>query len=364
MAETTFALPSLVGARSGLEGEVLETVTRLPILLLALLAVDVLLTYYSVYHAPFPSRVQLGSPTAYLNIYVHIPVAWASYMLFTAAFISAILLVVRDRIGYDRYVYGFALTGLAYAALTLITGSAWAAESWGTPWNWDPRETAVLLLFLAYLVYFGVRASIADPDRAARIGGAYAIAAYSMVPISFLAPRIAGVSLHPTPSATAGFLGRPEVLWVFASKTIVDCLVALIIAYMVSRRIMLPRAYRLSITLVALLGVAVGLSLLAPYASGGVARVTDVGLVDSKIAWIQLDTGKRIVFSKPIESPVKPAAVEGTPTLLGHLVLVTDDHLVVVRHWSVALSVILYFALVAALVYLQHRLPTPREVEG
>ncbi len=337
-------------------------------LLLALLCVDVGLTFYAVYHAPFPAIVPLGAPTAYLNIYVHIPIAWASYMLFTVAFIAAILFLIREKEYFDRLVYGFALVGVVYAGLTLVTGSAWASESWGSPWNWDPRETAVLLLFLAYLVYFGIRASIPDPDRAARLSSVYAVAAYSMVPISFIAPKIAGTSLHPTIKATAAFFARPEVMSIFIPKTVVSMAIAFILGLYAARRLRpefkgVPKIARIILVAIVLLGaIACGLSL-QPYATGHVvrvisAKVTSQGLISELV----LANGEKIVYTNPVPSPIKPAIVEGRPTIVGNLVVALKNGVILVRHWSVGLNSILYFVTIAILTALVTR-PKPRIAE-
>ncbi len=325
-----------------------------PIVLAILVVVDALLAVHVVQRAPFPLRVPLGSPTAYLNVYLHVPIAWTSYVMFTISFILAIILLAKGRDDLDPYVYSFAFLGLIFAAATLVTGSAWASESWGTPWNWDPRETAVLLLFLAYIVYFAIRHSIADPERAVRLSAVYAVAAYSLVPISFIAPRIME-SLHPTPREFGGFVARPEILWLFVSRVMIALFVAGLLGYLYTLRtrgieIHYRRVLAIAGILVIVAGIGAGFYILQPYITGSVERVLDARMQGSMITALELDESGWVKLDNPQPSPITPATYNGTPTIVGHLVYLTDNGVSVVIHWSVALNLTVHMILVGGLL--------------
>jgi len=332
-------------------------------LAVVLVAADVGLSIYAVYRAPFPIRVNLGTPTAYFNIYLHIPMAWATYLLYTGAFVSALIYLLRGGEKWDRYVQAFITLGTVYAVFTLISGMAWASESWGAAWSWDPRETAVLLLLLAYLVYFALRSSIPDPDRAATLSAAYAVAAYSMVPVSFVAPRLVE-SLHPTSASFGNFMGRPDVMAVFGPKVVLASIVAVLLAYLYAERLRgvpAPRWVRYAGVGFVVLGVAVGLAVAAPYFGGGVERVAAAKLDENgRIVSLTLvgPGGNRTVeFDQPLPSPVQPPVYEGRPTIVSHLVRVEDGRVVVVRHWSVALNAAAYPVIVGVVLLLLSRRP-------
>ena len=334
----------------------------------ALAGLDFALGVYAVYRAPFPLRVNLGSPTAYFNIYLHIPMAWATYLLYTGAFVSALVYLIRGGEKWDRLVQAFVTLGTVYAVFTLVSGMAWASESWGAAWNWDPRETAVLLLLLAYLVYFALRGSIPDPDRAATLSAAYAVAAYSMVPVSFVAPRLVQ-SLHPTASSFGHFMGRPDVMAVFGPKVLLSSIVALLLAYLYAERLRgaaAPGWVRYVAAGFIVAGVAVGLVLASPYLSGGVERVAAAKL-DSQGRIVSLTLvgpeGNRTVrLPSPVPSPVQPAVYEGKPTIVSHLVRVAGGRVEVVRHWSVALNAAAYPVIVGLVLLLLSR--RPRQATG
>jgi heme exporter protein C len=87
--------------------------------------------------------------------------------------------------------------GLLFAVLATVTGSVFARIMWGAYWNWDPRQTSIVILMLIYAAYFGLRGAIPDPERRAALASVYAILAFVTVPfLVFVVPRIYW-SLHP-----------------------------------------------------------------------------------------------------------------------------------------------------------------------
>jgi heme exporter protein C len=61
--------------------------------------------------------------------------------------------------------------GMVMTLIALITGAVWGQPMWGTWWEWDPRLTSFLILFLFYLGYIALWAAIEDPDAAADLTG-------------------------------------------------------------------------------------------------------------------------------------------------------------------------------------------------
>ncbi len=355
--------------------------------LLALVAVDAVLDALAAWRGAFPSTVPLGSPTAYRNIYLHIPMAWTSLALFTVAFIAAILYLWRGDEKYDRMVRGFAAVALIYSAATLVTGSAWAAESWegihvGFSWTWDPRETSVLLLFLAYLAYFVIRASIPDPDRAATLANTYAVAAYAMVPLVFIAPGMASASLHPSFRAAAQFMRESNVIGLFMAKVVVVMAIGFLLAVLASSK-GLPREdarlARLALAGFAAYTVLAALLLASPYFTAKLGYVIDANLTRNgeivSLVVEPLGGGRREVvrLPEPVPSPIKPAftRVQGAgnvsetiPTINKHIVELgplREGRVVIVTHWSVALSLALDGVMVLAGYLVAERLARSNE---
>jgi heme exporter protein C len=136
-------------------------------------------------------------------IFFHVPMAMLAVVAFLFAMIHAVrYLTTRDPIA-DVKSETAAELGLLFCALATITGSLFARVMWNSYWNWDPRETSILIQLLIYGAYFGLRAAVEDPDRRATLGAVYAILAFVTVPfLIFIVPRVpaligASDSLHP-----------------------------------------------------------------------------------------------------------------------------------------------------------------------
>ena len=104
---------------------------------------------------------------------------------------------------YDYRARAASAIGLLFTFLATVTGSIWAKFSWGTFWNWDPRESSILILLLIYIAYFLLRSLLEESEeKKARIGAVYNIIAFVTVPfLMFVLPRITQ-SLHPGSSGT------------------------------------------------------------------------------------------------------------------------------------------------------------------
>jgi heme exporter protein C len=73
--------------------------------------------------------------------------------------------------------------GAAFTLLALVTGSLWGRPMWGAWWVWDARLTSVLVLFLLFVGYIALRASIDDEAKAGRAGAILALVGLINLPI-------------------------------------------------------------------------------------------------------------------------------------------------------------------------------------
>jgi heme exporter protein C len=131
--------------------------------------------------------------------YIHVPIALTAYACFAAGAWKAVrLLWTRER-RYDLESYTAIHMGVIFGLLTLVTGSIWAKISWGHWWTWGERQLVLfLILFLFYSSYFMLRYSTDPGPRRERNSAVYALFGVVLIPVSFLAVRIAGTILHPT----------------------------------------------------------------------------------------------------------------------------------------------------------------------
>ena len=118
-------------------------------------------------------------------MYAHVPTAWIAYLAFiTTAVASGLSLVRKHRtLGFDRVAGASAEVGVLFMAMTLITGSLWGRITWGTFWQWDPRLTTTLFLFVTYVGYLAIRRVDVNPTRRARRSAVIALLAVLEIPL-------------------------------------------------------------------------------------------------------------------------------------------------------------------------------------
>ena len=132
--------------------------------------------------------------------YVHVPVALTAYVCFGWAAWKAFKLLWKREERADLESYTAVHMGVIFGLLTLVTGSIWAKVSWGVWWTWDERQLVLfLILFLFYSAYFMLRYSTDPGPRRARTSAVYALFGVVLLPVSFLAIRLAEQLLHPAP---------------------------------------------------------------------------------------------------------------------------------------------------------------------
>jgi heme exporter protein C len=116
-------------------------------------------------------------------MFVHVPAAWAGmggYVALGAA--SFFGLVFRHSLAHAA-ARACAPLGAGFTALALVTGSLWGKPMWGTWWVWDARLTSMLVLFLFYLGYMALQASIDDEAKADRASAILALVGLVNLPV-------------------------------------------------------------------------------------------------------------------------------------------------------------------------------------
>jgi len=132
-------------------------------------------------------------------IYFHVPTAWLSVVAFFISMVYSIKYLRKKESADDIKAYSAAGLGFLFTILATTTGSLWAKFSWGSFWNWDPRETSIFILLLIYGAYFALRSAIDSYEQRAKLSSVYAIIAFITVPFFiFIMPRIVE-TLHPDP---------------------------------------------------------------------------------------------------------------------------------------------------------------------
>lgn len=148
-----------------------------------------LLVVYGLYvsFAIAPTDFQQGE--AYRIIFVHVPAAWMSMVIYLAmAFWAGLGLTLNARLS-AMMAQALAPTGAIFTLIALVTGSLWGKPMWGTYWVWDARLTSELILLFLFLGFIALQSSIDDPRKADRAGALLALVGVVNVPIIYFSVK-------------------------------------------------------------------------------------------------------------------------------------------------------------------------------
>ena len=167
---------------------------RLPFLALtataALAASIVLIAFYA------PTDADQG--LSQRIFYFHVPIALTGYACFAWGAWKALVHLWKRPPGADLESYVAIHQGVIFGSLTLLTGSLWAKISWGVWWSWSDNQLVMfLVLFLFYCAYFMLRYSVDAGPARANMCAVYALFGVVLIPVSFLAIRLAKSFIHP-----------------------------------------------------------------------------------------------------------------------------------------------------------------------
>ena len=157
-------------------------------------------------------------------MFIHVPAAQMAMFVYACMGVASFLALVFRHTLADAAAQAAAPLGAAFTFLALVTGSLWGKPMWGTWWVWDARLTSVLVMFLLYIAYMALRASLDDETKAARAAAILALVGVINLPIIHYSVEWWN-SLHQGSSLFRGDgPAMPPVFWI--------PLVLMILAYM------------------------------------------------------------------------------------------------------------------------------------
>jgi len=181
------------------------------------------LMVYGVFGGLFLAPPDYQQGDGFRMIYIHVPAAFLSLMIYGIIFVSSVIYVVWHIKLADAVAKSSALLGATYTVIALFSGALWGKPMWGTWWIWDARLTSELILLFLYVGYMGLRSAIPNPKRAAQACAILAIVGMMDIPIihfsvdwwatlhqgatlaKFAKPSIAPEMLYPLLAMIAGF---------------------------------------------------------------------------------------------------------------------------------------------------------------
>ncbi len=152
-------------------------------------AATVLLTLAGLYVGFFVAPTDATQGEAYRIIFIHVPAAWMSMLLYVVmAAWAGIGWAFNARLA-SMLARAIAPTGAMFTFLALWTGSFWGKPAWGTWWVWDARLTTELLLLFLYFGYIALVNAIDDVRRADQAGALLALVGSVNVPVIYFSVK-------------------------------------------------------------------------------------------------------------------------------------------------------------------------------
>lgn len=195
---------------------------------------------YVIDTAPYESTMGLVQRI----FYFHVPNAILMMVVSTVSGVASLLYLLRRRPTSDFVALASAELAVALGAIVLITGPLWARKSWGVWWEWDPRLTSTLIMWMVFSAYLLLR----------RFGGAgsevlaAAVALFGAVLSPFVYWSVnMWRTLHPKtsvlPTLPAPMAG--PLLWCFGAFILLYVAVLLLRVRLESTRAAIERAWML-----------------------------------------------------------------------------------------------------------------------
>ena len=129
-------------------------------------------------------------------IYLHVPAAMMAINIWVMMLVASLIWLVRRHHVSALAAKAAAPVGMVMTLIALITGAIWGEPMWGTWWEWDPRLTSFLILFLFYLGYMALWSAIEDPDTAADLTGVLCLVGSVFAILSRYAANFWNQGLH------------------------------------------------------------------------------------------------------------------------------------------------------------------------
>ncbi|MDO4461489.1 MAG: cytochrome c biogenesis protein CcsA [Bacteroidia bacterium] len=125
-------------------------------------------------------------------LFIHIVIIMSAYGLLAVFFIFGVIGLIKIDKQKEMMRYGKALLypAVILLAIGIFVGAIWASISWGSYWNWDPKEVWALITLLVYL--YPIHYKI---DEAKRFH-AFAIIAFLTVLITYFGVNYLLGGLH------------------------------------------------------------------------------------------------------------------------------------------------------------------------
>ena len=147
--------------------------------------------------------------------YFHISSALTLFLSFGVTCLFSILYLIKRVDKYDTIALVSTEIGIVFGVVVFTTGPIWARFAWNTWWNWEPRLTSALILWLTYIGYLILRSALAEEKK--RVYSAVlGIIGFLNVPIVYFSVELWQGGLHPDTATKMNLPATMQTAWLIS----------------------------------------------------------------------------------------------------------------------------------------------------
>ena len=108
---------------------------------------------YVIDTAPYESSMGLVQR----SFYFHLPAAMTTLLSAIVCGVTSARYLAKRKPASDRLAYAAAELTVVFGTMVLVTGPLWARKAWGVWWDWEPRLTSFLVMWMIFISYLLLR---------------------------------------------------------------------------------------------------------------------------------------------------------------------------------------------------------------
>ena len=174
-----------------------------------------ILLFVAIYFVFSFAEIEMTMLEVQKIFYFHISSAFTLFLAFGVTFVCSILYLIKRLDKYDTIALVSTEIGIVFGVVVFTTGPIWARFAWNTWWNWEPRLTSALILWLIYIGYLILRSAL--PEEKKRVYSAVlGIIGFLNVPIVYFSVELWQGGLHPDTSTKMNLPATMQAAWLIS----------------------------------------------------------------------------------------------------------------------------------------------------
>lgn len=174
-----------------------------------------ILLFVAIYFVFSFAEIEMTMLEVQKIFHFHVSAAFTLFLAFGVTFVCSILYLIKRADKYDTIALVSTEIGIVFGVVVFTTGPIWARSAWNTWWNWEPRLTSTLILWLIYIGYLILRSAL--PEEKKRVYSAVlGIIGFLNVPIVYFSVELWQGGLHPDTSTKMNLPPTMQIAWLIS----------------------------------------------------------------------------------------------------------------------------------------------------